>query len=144
MLFTSFFQLHTFRCQVRSVRPPIWAGPGWITLFVYLDKIVSCGFLTQAIATQFVCFRLTVRPPIWVGPDCISMETLPDAESLPSDGEADSLPRSDESEPEVVSAVVPVPGEMSDEDDQQDDLPGNDDLPGTCCVRNCNHCIQTE
>ena len=76
-----------------------------------------------------------------IGPDA---ESLPGAECLP-DVEAASLPdaesllESDDSDPEVASLVVPVPGEMRD----RDDLPGDrkDDLPGTCCARNCNHRI---
>ena len=70
-------------------------------------------------------------------------ESLPDveADSLPG-VEADSLPRSDESDPEVVSLVVPVPGEMRDGDDLPRDR--KDDLPGTCCARSCIHRIETE
>ena len=70
-------------------------------------------------------------------------DSLPDveADSLPG-VEADPLPWSDESDPEVVSLVVPVPREMRDGDDLPRDR--KDDLPGTCCARNCIHRIETE
>ena len=72
-------------------------------------------------------------------------ESLPDAESLPDDGEslpdAESLPESD---PEILSLVVPVPGEMPSGDDLRTCRDRKDDLPHTCCARNCTHRIETE
>ena len=76
-----------------------------------------------------------------IGPDVGSLpgaESLPDVEatSLP---DAESLVGSDESDPEVMSLVVPVPGEMPSGDDLPRDR--KDDLPGICCARNCTHRI---
>ena len=66
-------------------------------------------------------------------------ESLPvDAQSLPS--VAESLPddKASQSDPELISMVVPVPGEMCDGDVPRD---GKDDLPGTCCAKNCSHLL---
>ena len=78
------------------------------------------------------------------------MEALPDAESLPDseslpDGEslpdAESLPESD---PEILSLVVPVPGEMPSGDDLRTCRDRKDDLPDICCAQDCKHRIETE
>ena len=81
------------------------------------------------------------------------MEELPDspspAESLPDNGDSESLPGSDngdmeslpdlleDSDAEMVSLVMPVPGDAVQKERK-------DDLPGSCCVHNCLRVIETE
>ena len=81
------------------------------------------------------------------------MEELPDspspAESLPDNGDGESLPGSDngdmeslpdlleDSDAEMVSLVMPVPGDAVQKERK-------DDLPSSCCVHNCLRVIETE
>ena len=79
------------------------------------------------------------------GPPGSDAESLPsNAESLPMDSQsppsdADSLPT--DSDLEMLSAAPPVPGNMDDDELPRD---GKDDLPGTCCTKNCLHRVETE
>ena len=80
------------------------------------------------------------------------MEELPDSrstdESLPDSGDLESLPGSDhgdmeslpdleDSDAEIVSLVMPVPGDALQKEQK-------DDLPGICCAHKCLHVIETE
>ena len=81
------------------------------------------------------------------------MEELPDSRStdepLPDNGDTESLPGShngdmeslpdllSDSDAEIVSLVVPVPGDALQKEQK-------DDLPGICCAHKCLHVIKAE